>query len=117
MRIITQTMTCFDDTSITTRTISKTFKNGRFAVRFLLLLRTPARFRRFWCGDPGTGPAAYTLDNNMFVTTADGKTQQVTDEPKGIVCGQSVHRQEFGISKGTALRIRLQDFLRRIQAR
>ena len=44
---------------------------------------------------------AYTLDNNLFVTTADGKTQQVTDEPKGIVCGQSVHRQEFGISKGT----------------
>ena len=41
----------------------------------------------------------YTLDNNLFVTTADGKTQQVTDEPKGIVCGQSVHRQEFGISK------------------
>ena len=30
---------------------------------------------------------AYTLDNNLFVTTADGKTQQVTDEPKGIVCG------------------------------
>lgn len=44
---------------------------------------------------------AYTLDNNLFVTTADGKTQQVTNEPKGIVCGQSVHRQEFGISKGT----------------
>lgn len=44
---------------------------------------------------------AYTLDNNLFVTTADGKTQQVTDEPKGIVCGQSVHRQEFGINKGT----------------
>lgn len=44
---------------------------------------------------------AYTLDNNLFVTTADGKTLQVTDEPKGIVCGQSVHRNEFGIHKGT----------------
>ena len=44
---------------------------------------------------------AYTLDNNLFVTTADGKTQQVTHEPKGIVCGQSVHRNEFGIAKGT----------------
>ena len=44
---------------------------------------------------------AYTIGNNLFVTTADGKTRQVTDEPKGIVCGQSVHRQEFGISKGT----------------
>ena len=44
---------------------------------------------------------AYTIANNLFVTTADGKTHQVTDEPKGIVCGQSVHRQEFGIYKGT----------------
>ena len=44
---------------------------------------------------------AYTLDNNLFVTTADGKTQQVNDEPKGIVFGQSVNLQEFGISKGT----------------
>ena len=25
----------------------------------------------------------------------------VTKEPEGIVCGQSVHRNEFGISKGT----------------
>ena len=31
---------------------------------------------------------AYTIANNLFVTTADGKTHQVTDEPKGIVCGQ-----------------------------
>lgn len=44
---------------------------------------------------------AYTLDNSLFVTTADGKSQQVTNEPNGIVCGQSVHRQEFGINKGT----------------
>ena len=27
--------------------------------------------------------------------------QAITDEPEGIVCGQSVHRNEFGISKGT----------------
>ena len=33
--------------------------------------------------------------------TADGLTQKVTNEPEGIVCGQSVHRNEFGISKGT----------------
>ena len=44
---------------------------------------------------------AYTIENNLFVTTADGQTRQVTHEPKGIVCGQSVHRQEFGIYKGT----------------
>ncbi len=44
---------------------------------------------------------AYTLDNNLFVTTADGETRQVTDEPEGVVCGTSVHRNEFGIMKGT----------------
>lgn len=44
---------------------------------------------------------AYTIDNNLFVCTADGKLLQVTNEPKGILCGQSVHRNEFGIVKGT----------------
>ena len=39
---------------------------------------------------------AYTLKNNLFVND-----RAVTDEPDGIVCGQSVHRNEFGISKGT----------------
>ena len=39
---------------------------------------------------------AYTVGNNLYV---DNK--QVTDEPDGIVCGQSVHRNEFGITKGT----------------
>ncbi len=39
---------------------------------------------------------AYTIGNNLYV---NGKA--VTDEPAGIVCGQSVHRNEFGISKGT----------------
>lgn len=39
---------------------------------------------------------AYTIDNNLLV---DGR--QVTDEPQGVVCGQSVHRNEFGINKGT----------------
>lgn len=44
---------------------------------------------------------AYTIGNNLYLMTADGQTQQVTDEPQGIVCGQSVHRNEFGIYKGT----------------
>ena len=39
---------------------------------------------------------AYTVANNLYV---DGR--RVTNEPEGIVCGQSVHRNEFGISKGT----------------
>jgi dipeptidyl-peptidase 4 len=45
---------------------------------------------------PEGGHIAYTVKNNLFV---DNKA--VTEEPEGIVCGQSVHRNEFGISKGT----------------
>jgi len=44
---------------------------------------------------------AYTVDNNLYVCTANGDIQQVTNEPDGIICGQSVHRNEFGITKGT----------------
>lgn len=39
---------------------------------------------------------AYTIKNNLFVNDS-----RVTNEPEGIVCGQTVHRNEFGISKGT----------------
>lgn len=39
---------------------------------------------------------AYTIANNLYVDN-----HQVTDEPEGVVCGQTVHRNEFGISKGT----------------
>ena len=33
--------------------------------------------------------------------TNDGQTRQVTTETEGVVCGRSVHRNEFGINKGT----------------
>ena len=42
------------------------------------------------------GKVAYTIANNLYVND-----QAVTNEPEGIVCGQSVHRNEFGINKGT----------------
>lgn len=45
---------------------------------------------------------AYVQDDNLYVTTADGNTHQVsTDGSREIVYGQSVHRNEFGIMKGT----------------
>jgi len=45
---------------------------------------------------------AYTKENNLFVFSGSGKEQTVTtEEDKGIVSGQSVHRDEFGIKKGT----------------
>lgn len=43
---------------------------------------------------------AYTVDNNLYIAI-DGQTVRITDEPEGIVCGQAVHRHEFGIRKGT----------------
>ena len=45
---------------------------------------------------PISGNMAYTIGNNVYVNGA-----QVTDEPEGVLCGQSVHRNEFGIEKGT----------------
>lgn len=45
---------------------------------------------------PASGNVAYTIGNNLYVND-----QAVTNEPAGIVCGQSVHRNEFGIHKGT----------------
>lgn len=45
---------------------------------------------------------AYTVGDNLFIATPDGKQLAVTNETKnGIVCGKSVHREEFGITKGT----------------
>ncbi len=44
---------------------------------------------------------AYSIDNNLYFADANGQNIQITNEPEGVVCGQSVHRNEFGITKGT----------------
>lgn len=44
---------------------------------------------------------AYTIENNLFVNLAkDEKTQITFDGKYGIVNGNAVHRNEFGIEKG-----------------
>lgn len=44
---------------------------------------------------------AYTIENNLWMATADGQLVQVTtDADKNIISGQSVHRNEFGIDGG-----------------
>lgn len=51
--------------------------------------------------ESSNGYLAYLQDNNLFVTK-DGETKQVTtDGSENIVYASSVHREEFGISKGT----------------
>ena len=45
---------------------------------------------------------AYVKDHQLFVVDAEGRKHQLsTDGSREIVYGQSVHRDEFGISKGT----------------
>jgi len=45
---------------------------------------------------------AFTLENNLYISEAGKAITAITkDENKGIVNGKSVHRDEFGISKGT----------------
>jgi dipeptidyl-peptidase 4 len=43
---------------------------------------------------------AYTIDNNLWLYSK-GKVQVTGETNKNIVCGKSVHREEFGIDKGT----------------
>jgi len=45
---------------------------------------------------------AYTIDNNLYMQdkSGTGKIAITTEANKNIVCGKSVHREEFGIDKG-----------------
>ena len=47
------------------------------------------------------GYIAYLDNFNLFVTKAADTKQVTTDGSKDIVCASSVHRDEFGINKGT----------------
>ena len=52
--------------------------------------------------DPVQYHYAYTIDNNLYVEYGNAVVQaSFTDNNKDIVYGQSVHRNEFGIEKGT----------------
>lgn len=52
--------------------------------------------------NPTSRAVAFVRDNQLCVTTADGTTTTITsDGSREIVYGQEVHRNEFGIYKGT----------------
>lgn len=52
--------------------------------------------------NPTSRNVAFVKDHQLFVTLPNGETKQLTtDGSREIVYGQSVHRDEFGISKGT----------------
>lgn len=49
-----------------------------------------------------TKQTAYTKDHNLYVQGADGQVSQVSNDGSlDVVYGESVHRNEFGIEKGT----------------
>lgn len=51
---------------------------------------------------PSNGYLAFTEENNLKIVSPDNKVTSVTNETdKGIVSGQPVHQNEFGIYKGT----------------
>ncbi|MFM2284582.1 MAG: hypothetical protein RLZZ543_79 [Bacteroidota bacterium] len=51
--------------------------------------------------EPKTEAIAYTKGNNLFVYSKGNVTNVSKNSNQGIVYGQSVHRNEFGITKGT----------------
>ena len=53
-----------------------------------------------WCS--ASNSEAFVEDDNLYVVTNDGVKHQISsDGSREIVYGQSVHRDEFGIYKGT----------------
>lgn len=50
--------------------------------------------------EPLKNQVAFIENNNIYINGPDGQKQITKDGGKGIVYGQSVHRNEFGIVKG-----------------
>lgn len=50
--------------------------------------------------ETNTYALAYTKDNNLFVSLEGKEVQLTNDSDPGIINGQTVHRNEFGISGG-----------------
>lgn len=50
---------------------------------------------------PGSQNAAYTRDGGLYLSVGMSELQIAQSERPGIVYGESVHRNEFGIEKGT----------------
>ena len=52
--------------------------------------------------NPVSRNASYVLNDNLWIAKADGESKQITnDGSRDIVYAQAVHRNEFGIEKGT----------------
>src|SRR5688572_3725378 len=79
------------------KTFDYSIKNGSTS----LILDKPADNAAHKEINPSFNAMAYTVDNNLWVMTYDRKIPVTNDLNPGIVNGQIVHREEFGIHKGT----------------
>ena len=50
---------------------------------------------------PNGTAAAFTKGGNLYIASAGGIKTVTSDKTEGVVHGQSVHRQEFGINEGS----------------
>ncbi|HSH65929.1 MAG TPA: DPP IV N-terminal domain-containing protein, partial [Bacteroidia bacterium] len=86
-----------------------TFKSGKNTIKYEINKRRAAVVSTSTLNEAAenidisekTNYTAYTINNNLFVN--DGKNELIVtnDADENIVNGQSVHREEFGIWKGT----------------
>ena len=75
--------------------IAKRFENTGVGIEELVSIGTVGLIKAI-----STFNLAFTKGNNLYVANGQGEVAQVTDEPEGVLCGQSVHRDEFGIDGG-----------------
>ena len=84
------------------------FKSGSDYYKYNVSEGTGEKFTRFPLEGTNidlckkTGNIAYTIDNNLYLKKSNGDCVSVTNfDDKNIVSGQSIARNEFGITKGT----------------
>ena len=79
----------------------KTFEYNTVGKTVTMVLDSPQEVAKHTELNPVYNAMAYTIENNLWVLTADRRIPVTSDTDKGIVNGQIVHREEFGIHKGT----------------
>ncbi len=79
----------------------RTYDFNTKLVRSALLLDKPGDKSAHKESNAQYNAMAYTIDNNLWVMISDKKIPITNDSNPSIVNGQIVHREEFGIHKGT----------------
>jgi len=86
-----------DNFKIQNKTQFLNFNTSSLSFRELVSISEKAEFEEY---ESKKNYVAFVENDNLYISTPQGKKQITTDGGKGIVYGQSVHRNEFGITKG-----------------